>query len=44
MLPQPPKNERWSLLSHVSTVFIMPLPSGREFKGAEVQWGEKEED
>lgn len=22
----------------------MPLPSGREFKGAKVQWGEKEED
>lgn len=22
----------------------MPLPSGREFEGAEVQWGEKEKD
>lgn len=44
ILPQPLKNRRWSLLSHDSTVFIMPLPSGRESEGVEVQWGEKEED
>lgn len=26
----------------VAAVFIMPLPSGREAEGAEVEWGEKE--
>lgn len=44
MLLQPLKNERWSLCCLMTAVFITPLPSGREFKGAEVQWGEKEKD
>lgn len=43
MLLQPLKNGRWSLCCPMTAVFIAPLPRGREFKGAEVQWGDEED-